>query len=94
MSNLMLDEIGKQIESLETRRRDDETEKILAWISPRSFRSKQADMLEGVQPGTGKWFLQGDVFLSWVKGDVDILWCPGIRKILSPLISKLMWKEY
>lgn len=80
MSNNMLDLISKQVRDLDTAKRDDEVEKILLWISPASFQSKQADMLEGVQPGTGSWFLEDAVFRSWMEGQVDVLWCPGIRK--------------
>ena len=80
MSNLKLDVIGKRIQSLENKRQDDDSEKILAWVSPISFRSRQADVLEGLQQGTGKWFLEDDRFLSWINGEVQTLWCPGIRK--------------
>jgi hypothetical protein len=80
MSNTMLGSISEQLHELDKASRDEEAEKILTWISPTSFRLKQADMLEGVQPGTGSWFLQHPDYRSWVQGNVDRLWCPGIRE--------------
>jgi hypothetical protein len=78
----MLGKIVKQVESLETRHRDDDSEKILTWISPVSFGSKQAAVLDGVQAGTGQWLLQDTAFLDWAQGRVAMLWCPGIRKMI------------
>lgn len=37
-------------------------------------------MREGVQAGTGQWFLQHDKFLGWANGDSRVMWCPGIRR--------------
>ncbi|KAK4224251.1 hypothetical protein QBC38DRAFT_24376 [Podospora fimiseda] len=93
-SNTLLCEIGKQVETLDTARRDDDAEKILTWISPISFRVKQADVFEGVEPGTGQWLLQHDTFLKWLEGEVDLLWCPGIpgagkTKLASLIIDHL-----
>jgi hypothetical protein len=79
MTHETLGMIGERLGDLDTARRDEETEKILLWISPISFRSKQADMIEGVQAGTGRWLLQDKVFLGWVRGDVNTLWSPGMR---------------
>ncbi|CAI6340736.1 unnamed protein product [Periconia digitata] len=98
MSYAMLGEVGKQVDSIETKRQHEETEKILAWISQMNFRSKHADVLEAVQPGTGKWLLEDKVFLDWVNGDVDILWCPGIpgsgkTSLVSLVVDHLHTKQ-
>lgn len=66
---------------MQLERRDEEFEKILSWLSPVSFQDKQADVLQSVQPGTGKWFLESDKFRNWLSGDASLLWCPGIRKL-------------
>lgn len=76
-SHLKLDELGKQVSSATN---VNEFEKILTWISPFSFLAKHASVLGSVQPGTGKWLLENSVFRRWVDGQVNILWCPGIRK--------------
>lgn len=89
MFNLLIGKIGKQVEALEIRHRDDDSEKILTWISPISFRSKQAAVLDGVQPGTGQWLLQDTAFLDWTRGEVSMLWCPGIRKKILTLFLRL-----
>ncbi|KAJ0356729.1 hypothetical protein COL154_010821 [Colletotrichum chrysophilum] len=51
-------QVGRQLEDMDLEARVQEAEKILCWISSTSFRSKQADVLQSVQPGTGKWFLE------------------------------------
>lgn len=56
-------------------------QKIIFWIGSLSFSAKHIDVLESVQPGTGTWLLEHATFRSWVKGDIEILWCPGIRKL-------------
>ncbi|KAJ0310675.1 hypothetical protein Brms1b_008627 [Colletotrichum noveboracense] len=45
-------QVGRQLEDMDLEARVQEAEKILCWISPTSFRSKQADVLQSVQPGT------------------------------------------
>ncbi|WEW60857.1 hypothetical protein PRK78_006345 [Emydomyces testavorans] len=63
---------------MEMSARDAEIEKILLWISAISFSQKHIDVLETVQPGTAQWLLRNETFRDWVKGAVDVLWCPGI----------------
>ncbi|KAI8282356.1 Ankyrin [Colletotrichum sp. SAR 10_98] len=45
-------QVGRQLEDMDLEARVQEAEKILCWISSTSFRSKQADVLQSVQPGT------------------------------------------
>jgi hypothetical protein len=83
LSNSKLDDISHQVNKLSFQSEDEETEKILSWISALSFRARQADVREGVQPGTCLWFLQHDKFRTWVNGNSRTIWCPGIRTSLS-----------
>ncbi|KAF4978531.1 hypothetical protein FZEAL_5103 [Fusarium zealandicum] len=78
LTNLKLDELDDRAERAEAKSRDDETQKIILWTSPISFRAKHVDVLESVQSGTGAWLLSHETFRSWVNGDISILWCPGI----------------
>ncbi|WYZ35404.1 hypothetical protein EsH8_X_000051 [Colletotrichum jinshuiense] len=71
-------QVGRQLDDMDLEGRRQETEKILCWISSTSFRSKQADVLQSVQPGTGKWFLEAKEYRDWLSGNVNLLWCPGI----------------
>lgn len=58
-------------------------QRILLWVGSLSFSAKHIDVLESVQPGTGTWLLEHATFRSWVKGDIEMLWCPGIRGFFS-----------
>ena len=58
-----------------------ERQKILDWLSPFNFASKQIDILNRRQERTGNWFLNADEFKQWISGTSRMLWCPGIRRI-------------
>ena len=60
---------------------DDEKQKILEWLSPLNFASKQVDTFERHQRGTGQWLFEEEVFKAWLAGDNNALWCSGIRKL-------------
>ncbi|KAJ7453199.1 ankyrin repeat-containing domain protein [Mycena latifolia] len=53
-------------------------DKIIEWWSPLNFFKRQAHIFATRQPGTGKWFLEHDKFLSWMSGRGKTLWCPGM----------------
>lgn len=74
-----VDLVSKHLDDMDLKRRDDEAEKVLSWISSSSFQAKQADVLQSVEPGTGRWFLEERRFCDWLTGDLSSLWCPGIR---------------
>lgn len=57
-----------------------EIQKIILWISALSFQERHTSVLESVQPGSGTWFLEHNAFVKWLEGDIDRLWCPGIRE--------------
>ena len=59
---------------------DVEQQKVLEWLSPLNFASKQVDTFERNQRGTGEWLFEEDVFKAWLAGDTNALWCSGIRK--------------
>ncbi|KAH6973695.1 hypothetical protein BKA56DRAFT_676360 [Ilyonectria sp. MPI-CAGE-AT-0026] len=77
-ANLKLDDIGNKVQISEVRSQEAEVQKVILWISPISFRARHLGVLESVQPGTGTWLLQHETFHNWVKGDINVLWCPGI----------------
>ena len=62
---------------------------ILDWLSPLSFKDKQAAVFSSRRPGTGSRFLATDAFQSWSHGKKgSTLLCPGIRK-MSQLVYLL-----
>ncbi|KAL7939595.1 hypothetical protein V8C35DRAFT_287105 [Trichoderma chlorosporum] len=78
LANLKLDKLGDKLSSSEAKSQDADTQKIIQWISPLSFRARHVNVLDSVQPGTGMWLLKHTTFLDWIKSKAGILWCPGI----------------
>lgn len=70
--------------SLQQKRQTDfleaqETQQLLAWLSPVEFGTQQNEIYGKVQEGTGRWLLEAEEFGKWVTGESSrILWCPGI----------------
>jgi hypothetical protein len=65
----------------EQKYRDQESQDIIAWISPLNFARKQIDFFSRRQEGTGNWFLDDPKFKRWLDERGETLWCPGLRKI-------------
>lgn len=80
LSNYKLDQVNKKMDDSDTKSRREETQAIVNWISPLSFHTTHHSILESVQPGNGSWFLQHNTYRKWLNGEIDMLWCPGIRK--------------
>ncbi|KAJ0164649.1 Vegetative incompatibility protein HET-E-1 [Colletotrichum tanaceti] len=58
----------------------EETKKMLDWISTRTFGPIQTDLLNRLQEGTGKWFLESEPFRTWQSSELETdqtLFCPG-----------------
>lgn len=80
LANAKIDKLEDKIDSTATEMQRIELQKIMVWISPLSFGERHVSVLESVQPGSGKWFLEHSAFVQWVEGRIDRLWCPGIRE--------------
>ena len=52
--------------------------KILDWLTPVDYGPEQSDYLRKRQPGTGQWLLSSAKFETWLKGNGQTLFCPGI----------------
>ncbi|KAH6847660.1 hypothetical protein B0I37DRAFT_391490 [Chaetomium sp. MPI-CAGE-AT-0009] len=99
LSHLKLDSIQREVENARSRSRDNESQKIILWVSTLAYRPRHLDVLENAQPGTGTWFLNHPIFKSWVNGKAgDVLWCPGIpgagKTILASLIIDNLEREH
>ncbi|KAF2673257.1 hypothetical protein BT63DRAFT_466811 [Microthyrium microscopicum] len=55
-----------------------ERDEILSWLSPLVYGSKQSDIVQRYQEGTGKWLFEASQYLKWISGSGKILWCPGM----------------
>ncbi|KAK4155941.1 hypothetical protein C8A00DRAFT_41494 [Chaetomidium leptoderma] len=63
---------------------------ILEWLTKVNYGQQQSDYLNQRQPGTGQWLLNSDEFKTWVEGDRQTLFCPGIpgsgKTILTSIV--------
>lgn len=64
-------------------------EAIIDWLSPLDFWTKQDDIFNRHQEGTGQWLLYSDEFRNWLSGTGNTLWCPGIRMFILLITWKL-----
>lgn len=73
---------------------DQEDRDVVAWLSPLNFSAKQNDVAGRRHEGTGKWFLEADLFKAWLDGTEKALWCPGIRTFLPLFCLSVLtdWK--
>ncbi|KAJ7895414.1 hypothetical protein B0H13DRAFT_1624345, partial [Mycena leptocephala] len=51
---------------------------LINWFSPINFFTRQQDIHDTQEPGTGEWFLANDSVKAWILGLGTTLWCPGI----------------
>ncbi|KAH0553143.1 hypothetical protein GP486_006671, partial [Trichoglossum hirsutum] len=89
--------IRRQVNIIVRWQKDQETQKIVNWLSPLNSWLKQADISNQRQPGTGQWLLDDPVFLEWVKGNKESLWCrgmPGVGKtVLTSAVIEFLEKD-
>ncbi|KAJ6568705.1 ankyrin repeat-containing domain protein [Mycena capillaripes] len=64
-----------------------EDREIIKWASPLNFFTRQADIFNARQPGTGEWLFQESLFRKWRAGEIRALWCRGIRAGKTVLAS-------
>lgn len=60
------------------REASEEEKRILSWLTRTDYTSQQDDYIKLRQPDTGEWFLNAPEFISWLQGDEQMLFCPGI----------------
>ena len=65
-----------------TKLEDEESLKVIQWLSDLNFWIKQDGAFERCQEGTGEWLWSDPSFRSWLEGDTAVLWCPGDRIFL------------
>jgi Cdc6-like AAA superfamily ATPase len=57
---------------------DQESQKILDWLTPIDYAPQHSDFISRRQEGTGQWLLNSDQFQTWVDQSNQTLFCPGI----------------
>jgi hypothetical protein len=64
---------------------EEETRKILKWISTILYEKHHKDAMHGLLDDTGIWLLDHPEYSKWLNSPVStILWLHGIRKTILP----------
>ncbi|KAI9894307.1 MAG: hypothetical protein M1814_003063 [Vezdaea aestivalis] len=91
-------ESSTSINKLRKHMEQEEDKQVLAWLSPLTFWARHQDILAKRQTGTCEWLLNHSTFNSWVQGDVNILWCPGIpgagKTVFAAVVVEYLEREY
>ncbi|KAI9810381.1 MAG: hypothetical protein M1827_006267 [Pycnora praestabilis] len=71
---------------------------IIAWISLLNFMTKQIDVLDERQEGTGAWLFKSVVFQKWLLGSEKTLWCQGMpgagKTVLVSIVIDHLQRTY
>ncbi|KAJ7111396.1 ankyrin repeat-containing domain protein [Mycena epipterygia] len=91
---LALTEASYRYLDISSRERD--RSQLLEWLQPPN-PPLHGSPTELACPGTGKWFLESDVYVRWRAGAPSLLWCrgkPGVGKsILSSIVLQDICKN-
>jgi hypothetical protein len=70
---------------------------LLRWISSIDFAAQQSDTISRRQEGTGTWFTDSSVFLTWINGSDQTLFSPGIpgagKTMITAITVDHLWKH-
>ncbi|KAI9766809.1 MAG: hypothetical protein M1840_006284 [Geoglossum simile] len=82
-------------EAVEVMQFSQQHSEILDWLTKADYGATHADTLKKRQLGTGKWFLQHQLFAAWRNGDIRTLFCPGIpgagKTIIASVVIECIW---
>ena len=59
----------------------EDDQKILEWLSRRTYVERHNDVFQKRTSGTGDWLLRTKEFQSFLSTDKRVLWCYGIRMV-------------
>ncbi|KAJ7247021.1 ankyrin repeat domain-containing protein [Mycena rebaudengoi] len=73
-------------------------DRIIEWLSPLNFFSRNADIYRAHQDGTGTWLLDDVRFKDWVLSPGGTLWCYGLpgagKTVLSSTITEYLRSQF
>ncbi|KAF9760724.1 hypothetical protein IL306_004166, partial [Fusarium sp. DS 682] len=71
---------------------------VFDWISPVDYAPQQSDIFSRREPGTGEWLLESREYKSWLKGDKQTLFCPGIpgagKTIMASIVVNSLLESF
>lgn len=81
--NKLLSGLKGAIDTISSRAKNDDQNKILSWVSKIQFKKIHESARDGRTVDTGAWLLEHNKFKRWSLSDKsEILWLHGIRKYL------------
>ena len=81
---------GSMIESLNMS--GDQHRSIVQWLSPVDAEAIRTKLVSNRVSGSGTWFIDSEVFQTWVKSyESTILWLNGISQLLTLIIASNRW---
>ncbi|KAJ7249840.1 ankyrin repeat-containing domain protein [Mycena rebaudengoi] len=76
----------------------EERDKVIEWVSPLNFFSRNEDIFRARQDGTGMWLLNDIQFKDWVLSPGGTLWCYGMpgagKTVLSAIITEYLRRQF
>ncbi|KAJ7249822.1 ankyrin repeat domain-containing protein [Mycena rebaudengoi] len=76
----------------------EERDKVIEWVSPLNFFSRNEDIFHTRQDGTGMWLVNDIQFKDWVLSPGGTLWCYGMpgagKTVLSAIITEYLRRQF
>lgn len=69
--------INNGVDAIINQQMDQESIKVLDWLSSIDCHSKQREVLSRRQEGTGEWLFESQEYRNWLDGKHKLLWCSG-----------------
>ncbi|KFX96636.1 hypothetical protein V490_03225 [Pseudogymnoascus sp. VKM F-3557] len=86
------------VNSIEEGQSSDQYRTIMKWLSPTDFPAQQSDIIGKRQQGTGEWFVKSPEFTSFLRGEKQTLFCPGIpgagKTMISAIAVNHIWEAF
>ncbi|RYP22843.1 hypothetical protein DL765_001439 [Monosporascus sp. GIB2] len=83
----------KGINRLNKRLDDQERLTVLDWLTPIDYAPEQSGFIKLRQAGTGQWLLDSPEFQTWLQGDKQALFCPGIPGAGKTILTSIVIDE-
>jgi len=75
------------LQSFKNSCQDQANPNIISWLSRSNHLSKQIDILNRQQEGTGKWVFENLEYKRWLNGTTKMLWCRGIPEASKTVLA-------
>ena len=91
-SQTIMEDLSIQQEERRLRRRA-----ITTWLSSRDFAEHQAEIIGNTHQATGVWFTNHPLFLTWLHGSNQTLFCPGPsesgKTFIAAIVVNYLWEH-